>query len=204
MGIQLTGFKPPPLPRWRRITSIVAAALSVLALAVAVLGVWNPASLVVLHQHAGDPVRDLFFTMVLVAVAAWLGLPVLSEAAQHRRLVVRAWTIALTALLGLASLTTLGLSAFRYQPQVIASSADGQRSVALVTLLHGRELHAFVGSGLGARDEGSLGTPCGIRVSAQFTGRDQVRVITDFGTFDLRLDPATGRPATHLGPTCSG
>jgi hypothetical protein len=178
--------------------------LAALALALTVVGVWNPWSLVVLHAHAADPVRGMFFVLLLALVGYWLLRPVTSEAAQHRRVVARAWLVALTVFVGLAALFTWGLAVFRYQPDVIARSADGTRAVALVNLLHGRQLHAFVGSGLSARDMGSLGVPCGPDVTARFTGPDEVRVETAYGTFDLRMNPTTGRPVNFIGPTCSG
>jgi hypothetical protein len=204
VSASITEFVPPPVRRWRRVTSIVAAVLSVLALGLAVLGTWNPTSLVVVHRVANDPVRDLFGVLLLGLIALWTGKPVTSEAAQHGRLVVRAWLIVLTGLVGLASLFTWGVAAFRYDAQVIARSADGQRAVALVMVRDGRQLHAYAGSGLGARDQGSFGVPCGVSVTARFLGDDLVRVRTDYGTFDLGLDPATGRPVRLLGPTCSG
>ncbi|HEY2669915.1 MAG TPA: hypothetical protein VGJ07_06015 [Rugosimonospora sp.] len=204
MSIPATAFTAPPVARWRRITALVASVLSVLALAAAVLGAWNPTSLVVVHRDIGDPVRDLFFALLLALIAYWVGVPVTSEAAQHGRVVTRMWLTVLTGLVGLATLTTWGLAIYRYQPQVIARSADGQRAVALVTVFSGRELHAFAGTGWGTRDQGSLGKPCGLTVTAVFAGTDEVQVTTDYGTFDLRLDPDTGRPVRRLGPTCSG
>ncbi len=204
MSIPATDFVAPPTARWRRTAGLVSGVLCLVMLAGTVLGAWNPASLVLVHQHLGDPVRDLFLAMLLALVGYWVGVPVTSEAAQHGRVAARAWLAVLTALVGLGALTTWGLSVFRYEPQVIARSADGQRAVALVTVLQGRQLHAFAGSGVGARDQGNLGRPCGPSVTAEFTGDDQVEVTTNYGTFDLRLDPATGRPVRGLGPTCSG
>jgi hypothetical protein len=204
MSIPATQFVPPPVARWRWISALVVAVLGALALAVTVLGTWNPWSLVVLHRLAADPARDLFVTLALAAVAFWLGAPVTSEANQNRRLSLRIWLIGLAALVGLGALGSWGLAIFRYEPQVIARSADGRHEVALVTVLHGREVHAFAGTGIGARDQGSFGRPCGGTVTARFTGPDEVLLSTDYGDLHLHLDPATGRPVGHLGPTCSG
>jgi hypothetical protein len=200
----VTEFVAPPVRPWRRVAGGVALPLALLALVVTVVGVWNPWSLVVLHAYAGDPVRDVFVTLLLFLVGYWLLRPVTSEAAQHGRVVARAWLVAITVFAGLGALLTWGLAAFRYQPDVIARSPDGTRAVALVTLLHERQLHAFRGTGLGTRDMGSFGVPCGPDVTARFTGPDQVRVETAYGTFDLRMNPDTGRPANFIGPTCSG
>ncbi|GAA5181530.1 hypothetical protein GCM10023322_16410 [Rugosimonospora acidiphila] len=204
MSTSVAEFMAPPVARWRRVGAVAAGALSLLALASAVLGAWNPTSLVVVHQHSGDPVRGLFYALALAVIAHWLGLPVSSEANQHRRLVARVWLIALAAVVGLAALVTLGLSVYRYQPQVIARSADGRRAVALVTVLRGRQLHTFARDGLGDTDQGSLGQPCGTTVAAHFVADDEIQVTTDFGIFDLRLDPATGRPLRGLSSSCSG
>jgi hypothetical protein len=200
----VTQFEAPPVPIWRRVCAVPAALLTVAAAAVAVLGTWNPWDLVVLRQNAGDPVLDLFVLLLLALIASWLASPITSEAAQRWRLLLRAWLIGLTVFVGLASLVTWGLQAFRYDPQVLARSPDGQRSVALIEVLRDRQLHAYAGSGLATRDMGNLGSPCGLTITARFTGPDQVRVETDYGTFDLSLDPATGRPVKGMGPTCSG
>ena len=204
MSTEVSSFVAPPLKLWRRIAAGVATVLAVAALVVTVAGIWNPWSFVVLRERATDPMVDVFLTLLLTTAATWLGWPIVSEADQHRRLVLRTWLIGLTVFLGLAALVTWGLAIFKYEPTVLATSADGQRSVALVQVFHGRELHSFTGTGLGRRDMGSFGDPCGGRVAAQFSAADQVRVVTDYGTFDLRTDPATGKPTRGLGPTCSG
>ena len=204
MSTELRSFVAPPLKLWRRIAAIVVAVLAVAALALTVAGIWNPWSLVVLRERAADPMVDVFVLLLLVTVAMWLGRPIVSEADQHRRLVLRTWLVGLTVFTGILALLTWGLAIFKYEPSVLASSADGQRSVALVQVFHGRELHSFAGTGVGRRDMGSFGDPCGGRVSVQFSANDQVRVVTDYGTFDLRTDPATGEPTKRLGPTCSG
>jgi succinate dehydrogenase hydrophobic anchor subunit len=204
VSTELHSFVAPPLPVWRRVAALVVAALALVALALTVLGSWNPSSLVVLRERAGDPMVDVFVTLLLATVAFWLGRPVISEADQHRRLMLRTWLVGLTVFTGLLALLTWGLAIFKYEPSVLATSADGQRSVALVQVFHGREVHSFAGTGAGRRDMGNFGDPCGGRVQVQFVGSDQIRLVTDYGSFDLRTDPATGRPVRHLGPTCSG
>lgn len=204
MSTELSSFVAPPLKLWRRVAAIVAAVAAVTALALTVAGTWNPWSLVVLVERAGDPGVDVFLTLLLTTVATWLGWPVVSGAEQRRRMVLRTWLVVLSLVAGLAALVTWDQAIFKYQPTVLATSADGQRSVALVQVFHGRELHSFTGTGLARRDMGSFGEPCGGRVAAQFSADDQIRLVTDYGTFDLRTDPATGGVTKGLGPTCSG
>jgi hypothetical protein len=204
MSTELSSFVSPPLRHWRRIVAVVAAVLAPLILVVTVLGTWNPWSSVVLRQEAGDPVVDVFVIMLLVTLAHWLGRPVVSEADQHGRLVARAWLIGLTIFAGIAAATTWGLQVFRYDPEIVATSADGQRAVALVHVFQAQQLHSFTGTGLARRDMGSFGEPCGGRLQVQFTGPDRLRVVTDYGTFELRMDAATGKPLAGLPRTCSG
>jgi uncharacterized membrane protein YfcA len=204
MNTDVTRFVSPPLSRWRRICSIVAAVLAPIVLIVSVVGVWNPRSLVVLRQYFGDPVLDLFVVMLLVTLAHWLGLKVVSEADQHARLMARGWLIALTVFVGVAAATTWGLAVFRYQPSVLATSSDGQRSVALVQVFQAKELHSFTGTGVSRRDLGSFGEPCGGRLEVHFLASDRIQVVTDYGTHELHTDPVTGKPTIGLPATCSG
>jgi hypothetical protein len=204
MNTDVTRFVSPPLSLWRRISSIVAAVLAPLVLIASVLGVWNPWSFVVLRERFGDPVLDAFVVMLLVTLAHWLGLRVVSEADQHRRLMARGWLIALTVLVGIAAATTWGLAVFRYEPSVLASSADGQRSVAVVQVFQARQLRSFTGTGASRRDRGSFGEPCGGRLEVHFVAPDRIEVVTDYGTHELRTDPATGEPTVGLPATCSG
>jgi hypothetical protein len=61
----------------------------------------------------------------------------------------------------------------------------------------------WTGSGLGMREDGSLGRPCD-DFKTRFQGEDLVHIETNYGNFDVRLDPATGRALNPIGPTCSG
>ena len=204
MNTDVTRFVSPPLSPWRRICSIVAAVLAPLVLIASVIGVWNPWSLVLLRQRFGDPVVDAFVVMVLATLAHWLGLKVVNEAEQHRRLMFRGWLIVLTVFVGIAAATTWGLAVFRYEPSVLATSADGQRSVALVQVFQAHELRSITGTGAGRRDRGSFGEPCGGRLEVHFLAPDRIEVVTDYGTHELRTDPATGKPTVGLPSTCSG
>jgi hypothetical protein len=204
MNTDVSSFVAPPLSAWRRICAIVAAVLAPLVLIASVLGVWNPWSLVLLRERLGDPVVDAFVVMLLVTLAHWLGLRVVSEAQQHSRLMARGWLIALTVFVGIAALTTWGLAVFRYDPSVMATSSDGQRSVALVQVFQAHELHSITGIGANRRDRGSFGEPCGGRLEVHFLAPDRIEVVTDYGNHELRTDPATGKPTVGLPSTCSG
>lgn len=189
-------------PAWRRILGTVLAVVAVVLAVLTVLGVWNPWDLVVLWRYFGNPLRGAVVVFVLAFVASWLLAPVQSEAGQARRL---RWRIAF-ALLALASLLGLGLFGplFSTTYQELARSPDGDRVAVLydpqTDLQH---LHLWVGSGFGTRHVADLGKPCGSAV-VEFRGPDLLHVMTSYGQFDLRLDPASGEPLNVLGPTCSG
>jgi environmental stress-induced protein Ves len=73
-----------------------------------------------------------------------------------------------------------------------------------VTHLDNRELRILVGQGLGLRDAGRAGRPCGPHAAARFVAEDVVHITSDYGDFDVQLDPKSGRPVNPMGPTCSG
>jgi len=187
---------------WRRPAGLVAAVLAGATAVLFTLGAWNPSDLVVLWRYAGDPFRGAVLFFVLALAASWLLAPVRSEAAQAGR---ARWRIVFG--IGLAlSLLALGLFGplFTVDYRELARSPDGARTIAIydpgTDLQH---LHVWAGTGLGARDMGDLGKPCGA-TTVSFRSRDLVHVSTSYGEFDLRLDPATGRPLDRLGPTCTG
>src|SRR5215472_5733453 len=97
----MSEFVPPRLPAWRRVIAILALVLAVLALAATVIGTWNPWSSVVLRDRAGDPVLGAFVVLLLLLIAYWFGLRVVSEADQHGRLMRRMGLIALTVFAGI-------------------------------------------------------------------------------------------------------
>jgi hypothetical protein len=165
-------------------------------------GAWNPWRLVVLAQNFSNWSLGLLLVAVLAFVTSWLLLPIQHEVAQGRRIVLRVVT-GVAAVVALLCWGLVGTS-FGRTSTVVARSADGQRAVAVVERgLDDRELQVWVGTGLTTREVGVLGPACG-PVTAQFTGRDEVALSTNYGDFRLRLDPATGTPLDTIGPTCSG
>jgi len=190
--------RPRPV---RRIAGAVVASLAAAALVVFVLGAWNPWDLVVLLRYFGNPLAGAVWVFGLSLAGVWLLTPVLNEATQGRRLWAR-FLLGASLLLSLAVWGVAG-SAFGGDYQVIAQSPDGSRRLVVRTAGEDHELRIWSGTGLAARDRGHLGLACGNVVGA-FTGNDRVHVASVYGEFDLRLDPATGKPENTMGPTCSG
>jgi hypothetical protein len=186
----------------RRLAGAVAGTLAVLAAVLYTVGTWNPWHYVVLLRHFSNPLLGGLVVFALAFVASWLLAPVRSEAGNIGRM---RWRIAF-GLGFLASLLGLGLFGplFAGSYDEVAHSPSGRRAVALVDGgSDDQRLHVWVGTGLGRRDVGDLGHPCG-SVRVTFRGEDGVHVSTSYGEVDLRLDPATGRPRDTLGPSCSG
>jgi hypothetical protein len=97
-----------------------------------------------------------------------------------------------------------------HRPRELARSPDGDRAVVLrVSTAGGRCLYVWVGHGLGARVSGALGDPGHDPDDdpdddpvVSFEGRDLV-VVQSSRRFEVRLDPATGRPLRGLDEPCS-
>jgi hypothetical protein len=192
---------PVRLPGWRRWAGVVAAVLAAVALVGFVAGTWNPWRLVRLRQVFGNPFSGLVIVSLLTAIAFLLLAPVRSEAQQGRRHATK-WTLIAVFLL---SLPIYGLfnGYFSIATQELDHSPSGKRTVAKVTRGDNYEVHLWTGSGLTMREGGSLGRPCG-DFRANFQGENQVHIITNYGNFDVRLDPATGRAVNPIGPSYSG
>jgi hypothetical protein len=191
----------PPLPGWRRLVGVVLAALAGLCLVGFVAGTWNPWRLVWLRGFFGNPFSGLVIVSFLAVVAFMTLAPVRNEAAQGRRNGVK-WLLIIIFVL---SLPIYGLfhTLFSVATQELDHSPSGKRTVAKVTRGKDYQVRLWTGSGLGMREDGSLGRPCG-DFKARFQGEDLVHIETNYGTFDVRLDPATGRALNPIGPTCSG
>lgn len=193
----------PPLSPIRRVIGILVAVATAILLVAYTLGAWNPWHNVFLRTRFGDPTLGVPVVVAMAIVTGYILMPVRNEAAQHRRVVIRMILFGLLAL----SLIVFGfvktIGVFTYRSTIVAHSADGTRTAALVTVEGGRQLHIFTGTGLAMRDAGNLGVPCGA-TTVTFQGNDLVLVSTYYGDFRLRIDPTTGHPITVIGPTCSG
>jgi hypothetical protein len=191
-----------PSSRRRRLFGLGLAAFTIVLTIAFVAGVWNPWRLVILADYFGNPTAGIVWVLASTLVSVWVLGPVVSEAAQHRRVMVR---FGLGAMLAL-SIGCFGLFGAQFgdgEHRVVATSPDGQRKLVLVSRFDDRTLRIWSGTGLGVRDAGYLGLACGA-VTGRFDGRDKVHVSSLYGEFDLRLEPATGRPIDTIGPTCVG
>ncbi|MGC9665619.1 hypothetical protein ACNTMW_03575 [Planosporangium sp. 12N6] len=192
----------PALSPARRVAGLTAAALAAAVLVVSVLGAWNPWRLVRLRQFFHDPSLGLLLVNLLTLAAFWALAPVHSEAAQPGRQRIR-WLLTL-ALLPVGMAWGLLQGFFSLDTREVATSPDGTRRAAFVTHGDDRELRIWSGGWLTLRDVGRAGAPCGPNATARFVTDDLLHITSNYGDFDVRLDPATGRPLTPMGRTCSG
>jgi hypothetical protein len=186
----------------RRVVGWVLVVASVLLLALFVLGTWNPGDLVVLWRYGRNPLLGAVLVLGSAFAASWLVAPTTNEAAQPGRTRAR---ITLGLLL-LVSLLGYGLFGNRFVPdyRIVATSADGQRTVVMYdpdTTL--QRLHVWAGTGLGRTHAGEIGYPCG-PTTVRFDSSNTVLISTSYLDRRIDLDPATGRPRSTLGPSCSG
>jgi hypothetical protein len=201
----VTESSPRRLAPARLAAGLVAALAAAVLLTAFVGSLYNPQGYVVLRTYAGNPFAVAFLALIATTVAVWLLVPVRAEAEQGRRVAVRWTLVVLTVLAGVAYGLTIGLTVFVYQGRVAAHSPDGRYDLALVDRggEQRRELRVWRGHGLATRDLGSFGDACGDPVDIRFTGPDSFDLSTNYGTFHLTVD-AAGRPASSIGPTCSG
>ncbi|GIJ57418.1 hypothetical protein [Virgisporangium aurantiacum] len=189
-----------------RVTGRIATGVIVLTVVVGWLAIWNPWHLVVVERVLFLPAVGLtasaVFGCAVAAVGRWSG-------HQVGRRVVGGFTVALSAV-------QLWVTASPEWPAArhreLARSPDGERAVVVHVADSGaRCMFAWTGRGPGARVAGGLGRPGGNPV-VTFDGRDLVVVVADRPPspyprhdrerFELRLDPATGRPLDTLPERC--
>jgi hypothetical protein len=186
----------------RRLLGWLLVVLAVLAIVAYTLGTWNPWRLVILEKDLSNPALGAVIFFALAFIASWVLAPVTNSAAQAGRL----WLRFGLAIALIAALVALGVLSplFSHQYTEASRSPRGTRAIAFVNKdRDDQQLRVWIGRGLRQRDVGALGHPCG-DASVQFRGEDVVHVSTVYGDFDLRLDPASGKPLDVLGPTCSG
>src|SRR5262249_42926414 len=159
------GVRIPPHPPCedcpvRRPIGIGLAVVTIVVTMVYVAGIWNPWRLVILTEYFGNPTAGVVWVLAGTLASVWLLHPVVGEAAQHGRLMLR---FGLGAMLAV-SLGCYGLLGAQFgggEHSVLASSPDGQRKLILISRFDDRTLRIWSGSGLGLRDAGYLGIACG-------------------------------------------
>lgn len=189
------------VPVARRGAGMLLFVLSGTALVLFVLGVWNPWQYVMLLRYFSSPALGLLVVGGLACLGAWLAYPIRDESAQRGRSRFRLFT-ALAAAVGLLS---WGLTGTLFTPSVavVASSSGGERTIAVVERgSNNRQMHVWSGKGFLARDVGAIGRACG-EVIIQFLSPDRVAIGTQYGDWQIDLDPATGAPLQVLGPRCA-
>lgn len=194
-----------PLTIARYAAGAIVAAVTVLVGACHVAALVNPWHLVVLDRYFGSPFLGLMWVGIGGYLALRLLLPVRNEAVQRVRFRVRAIPI-VAAGLGFLAWGVFGVflnTTGDYEE--IARTPDGERAIGLVSYdRDNRELHVWVGDGLGMRDVGNVGKVCGQQVHADFVNPDLIEVDTGYGgPWEIELDPDTAEPLAELGPHCS-
>jgi hypothetical protein len=195
-----------PTAWWRR---ILAAMLLLAGLGAAGLygyGAVNPRSYVFFLAHFNNPILGLLVVLLLATVAFVLAFPIRSTVIDRTRSLWRTTLLILTAVTLIVFLFSYELAVFRYNPDVLATSPNGQRSVARVALWKDTEVHVYVGSGLSQRDVGSLGAPCGLPAAmhSKFANDNEIDITTAYNSYRIHLETGTGTPLDRFGPNCSG
>lgn len=184
----------------RRTIGIVAVVLVVAAIALFTIGFGSDN--VFLHQWFANPAEGTAITFALLIVVFMMLMPVQDETTQYRRSRFRTIQVIVTFLALIVWGFTYGLGVWNYSPTVIQHSPDGTRAAATFKVGPSKHLHVLVGTGLSARDAGDIGLICGSSVIVTFNTDSLMTVETDFGTYKINLDPASGRPLNHMPATC--
>jgi hypothetical protein len=187
----------------RRVAGIALGVVVAVMAALFALGATNPLRLAVLERFFFDPLFGLLVVGAGSLVTAWLLAPIRNEAVQGRRIVLRVAALVITAT-GVVAWGIFGVF-FNQEITEVARSSDGSR--VLVEVAHANnpyrwELRVWNGSGLTAREVGSLGAACGGVQGARFITNHLVELDTPYGAWRFNLDPATGEPLQVFGPRC--
>lgn len=192
---------PVSLPR--RVAGGVVAAAVIVAAGLFALGAGNPLRLAVLERYFFDPLFGTLLIGVAGYLALWLLAPIRNEAAQGRRILARVTTVVVAGV----GLVTWGIFGVFFNQEITEVARSSDRSRTLVEVVqandpHRWEVRVWSGTGLTAREAGSLGEACGGVQNARFVTNDRVELDTTYGTWQFDLDPATGAPKQVFGPRC--
>lgn len=195
-------LKTSPL---RRVFAAVVLIVGACVVAVGIYAVSNPQKYVVLFKYLRSPFASVFLIFLTLLIAWILAFPVTMPVEQRRRSQVRTTLIVLAIVSFLAFAFVGLLKVYRYSPEVLAKSPSGQREAALVQLYNTSELHIFSAPGLGQKDLGSFGVPCGNAnsITVTFVSDTEIKISTPYNDYDFHLSP-DGVPLQHFGAMCSG
>lgn len=196
--------KPTSVPR--RIAASIVLLIGLVLLALFGYGAVNPRHYVFLLTYFNNPFGGVTAILAVAVIAYWLAFPIRSTVIDRRRSLTRTTLLILTAISAIVFLFVYELAVFHYSPEVVTTSKSGRRSVARIEMWKNTQMHVYVGTGLGRRDVGSLGAPCGLRsqMSARFVDENEIVVDTAYNTYDIHLEVGTGRPLNVFGASCSG
>ncbi len=192
-------------------TSLIRKIIGALVLAVAVVeaalfgwAAFGGSDYVVLKAHFSSWPSGLFWLSLLLLIGFLVAYPIRTPVEQRRRSRIRSTIIILACIFGLSALFVHFAGVFRYNPEIQAFSPSGQRRVAFVDVRTGTSVRVFTGTGLTARDAGSVGILCGLKISdrAGFQDENTLTISTPYNDYLIPLDPDTGAPLKHFGPTC--
>ena len=191
-------------PIARRIIGVVLLLIGVLVLATYI---WTSLSgeKVFLKSHFGALPSGVFVLLVFVLLGYIAAFPVKTSAAQRRRSRVRTTIIVVMCVSGIVAVFFHALGVFKYQPMIVATSPSGARQAALIDGYDGLTVRIFVGTGLSKREVGNVGKVCGLIATEKITfgSDDSLNVSTPYNDYVIPLDPSTGAPLKHFGPTCT-
>jgi hypothetical protein len=199
-----------PMPRTTADRVAERAAIGVVNVLVLAGGFifWNPWHLVVERVQI---LTGVGIVASLVFGCAVCALPVpanlRSENSPGKRLLV-----AITVFVGAFQLWLMAVPEWPAgRHEELARSSDGKRAVVVhLSASHAKCLYIWAGRAPGTRVAGTIGKP-GDNPKVTFEGRDLVVVMADppesysslqRERFELRLDPATGRPLDKLRDRC--
>ena len=100
-------------------------------------GAVNPRQYVFFLTYFNDPFAGAALVLAILTVAFILGFPVRSTVIDRRRSIARTTMVILTVIATILFLFAYELAVFRYSSEVLATSPNGQRSIARVQRVEG-------------------------------------------------------------------